>query len=190
MQRRHHDVRWPIVAELDDQIGEIGLVRRDPGRFERPVQPGLVRGHGLDLDHFGLAARADDVDDDPVGLVGIRGPVHMAAGTGAVLLERGQVGIEMGEGVRLDPAPRLAQRLPVVGLADDQRALPANDVGGVPDVAPQLRVAQIPPGRLRKVRCGSRVADPDHRAGSRNKSEPVASAFRRKAAAGVDLPPE
>ena len=35
MQRRHDDVRRPVVAELDDQIGEIGLVRRDAGGLER-----------------------------------------------------------------------------------------------------------------------------------------------------------
>ena len=39
VQRRHDDVRRPVLAELDDQIGEVGLERRDAGRFERHVQP-------------------------------------------------------------------------------------------------------------------------------------------------------
>ncbi len=45
------------VAELDDQVGEIGLVRRDAGGLERVVQPRLVGGHRLDLDDLRLAAR-------------------------------------------------------------------------------------------------------------------------------------
>jgi hypothetical protein len=44
MKRRHHDVRRPILAELDDEVREIGFVRRDARGFQRLVQSRLIRG--------------------------------------------------------------------------------------------------------------------------------------------------
>ena len=66
--------------------------------------------------------------------------------------------------VRLDLRARLAQRLPVARLSDDQRALAADDVGGAAHVAAQLLVRERRLRRLRKVRRVGRVADVDHRA--------------------------
>ena len=56
VQRGHDDVRGLVVAELEDEFGEVGLERGDAGGLERGVEPDLGRGHGLDLDDLGSAA--------------------------------------------------------------------------------------------------------------------------------------
>ena len=50
VDRGHEDVRRPVVAELHDELGEVGLVRGDAGGLERLVEPDLLRRHRLDLD--------------------------------------------------------------------------------------------------------------------------------------------
>jgi hypothetical protein len=69
----------------------------------------LIRGHGLDLDDLGLAVRADDVDDDAIGLVGVTRPVDFAAGGGAGGFELLQVGGQMPQNVVLGGARGIAQ---------------------------------------------------------------------------------
>ena len=51
----------------------------DPGGLERLVEPDLLGGHRLDLDHLVGPGGPDQVDGDPVGLGGVAGPVHDAA---------------------------------------------------------------------------------------------------------------
>ena len=46
----HQEVRGPVVAELHDELGQVGLVRGDARVGERVVEPDLVGDHGLDLD--------------------------------------------------------------------------------------------------------------------------------------------
>jgi len=42
VDRGDEDVRLLVVAELDDELREVGLDRRDPAQRERVVQPDLV----------------------------------------------------------------------------------------------------------------------------------------------------
>ena len=120
VQRRHHDVRRAIVAELDDEIGEVGLVGRDPGRLERDVQPRLVGRHRLDLDDLRSPRALIRSTMMRLASSASRGPVHVPAGARAVLLELLQIGVEMAEDVRLDlpsgfaqlPASRTSRRRP------------------------------------------------------------------------------
>ena len=162
VQRRHHDVRRAILTELDDQIGEVGLVRDDAGLLERAIQSRLVRRHRLDLDDLAFVMLLDDLDDDAVGFVGVASPVDRAAGARAGGLELFEVEVEMTEGVILDRVRRLRELLPVGHLADDGRALVADDVGGAADVAAQLVAAEGPLRRDRKLGRRRGVADADH----------------------------
>ena len=50
-----------VVAELDDELGEVGLVGGDAGRLERLVEADLLGRHRLDLDHLVGAGRAHEV---------------------------------------------------------------------------------------------------------------------------------
>ena len=50
VDRGDEDVRLLVVAELDDQLGEVGLDRVDPAEGERLVEPDLVGRQRLDLD--------------------------------------------------------------------------------------------------------------------------------------------
>ena len=50
VDRRDQDVRRPLAGELDDQLGEVGLDRRDALRRERLVEADLVGRQRLDLD--------------------------------------------------------------------------------------------------------------------------------------------
>ena len=42
---RDQDVAGPVVAELDDELGQVGLQRGDAVGGQRLVQPGLLGGH-------------------------------------------------------------------------------------------------------------------------------------------------
>ena len=59
--------------------------------------------------------------------------------------------VEMADRLRLDPAPGLAQLLPVVDLGDRSGTLVADRVGGVAEVVAKLRVAQFVAGSLRET---------------------------------------
>ena len=50
VDRGDEEVRRPVVRELHDQLGEVGLQRRDARALERLVESGLLGGHRLDLD--------------------------------------------------------------------------------------------------------------------------------------------
>ena len=63
---RHQDVRRPVAVQLQDQLGEVGLDGVDAGGGERVVQPDLVRGQRLDLDHLVGAVAARDGHGDGV----------------------------------------------------------------------------------------------------------------------------
>ena len=86
--------------------------------------------------------RLGDVADDAVGLRGVAGPVHGAAGALHRRLELLQVVIEVAQDALLERPSGLAQRLPVGQLGHDGGALGANRVGGVTDVVAQLAVGQ------------------------------------------------
>ncbi len=73
---RHQDVRGQVVAELDDQLGEVGLPRGDALEGQRLVQADLLGDHRLDLHDLVDLVGLGDVGDDPVGLVGVARPVH------------------------------------------------------------------------------------------------------------------
>ena len=98
--------------------------------------------------------------------------------------------------------PGFAQLLPVGHLADDQRALAADDVGGVADVAAQLRVARArssprpgsPGARPRRRRESSagrpRRWTPGSRRGAcSGRPAPVRAQQRRRSASGTSCRP-
>ena len=71
---RHQDVRGLVVAQLHDQLGQVGLHRGDAVVLQVLVEPDLLGGHRLDLDHLVHALRADQIGDDPVGLLRVGWP--------------------------------------------------------------------------------------------------------------------
>ena len=74
VDRGDEDVRRLVVAELHDQLGEVGLDRRDPTPLERVVEADLVGRERLDLDHLARAVVARDARDDRVRLGRRRAP--------------------------------------------------------------------------------------------------------------------
>jgi hypothetical protein len=76
VDRRHEDVRGPVVGELHDQLGEVGLLGGDAMLGEGLVEADLLGGHRLHLHHFGDALALHDLRDDAVGLGRVAGPVH------------------------------------------------------------------------------------------------------------------
>jgi hypothetical protein len=97
VDRRDQDVRRPVVSELHDQLGEVGLPGRDPHLGQRLVEADLLGGHRLDLDHLGGARRPDQVGDDAIGFGGVPGPVHVPAAGGHLRLQPQQVLVESGQ---------------------------------------------------------------------------------------------
>ena len=52
MDRGDEEVAGTIVAELHDDLGEVGLPGRDAGLLQRLVETDLLGHHRLDLDHL------------------------------------------------------------------------------------------------------------------------------------------
>ena len=65
------------MAELVDQLRQVGLDRRDPLRGQRVVEADLVRGERLDLDHLARAVPGGDRAHDRVAFGGVMRPVHL-----------------------------------------------------------------------------------------------------------------
>ena len=155
VQRGNDDVRGLVVAELQDQFGEVGFDGRDAGGLERGIQLDLGRGHGLDLDDLGGILFAQNVEDDGARFGGIRCPVNDAAGGGAAGFEFLEICAEIREDVSADGGGGGAQLLPVGLFGNEVVALGLDHVGGVGDVLAQLRVAaasEAPPWE-RAARC-------------------------------------
>ncbi len=90
------------MAELHDQLSEIGLPRVDALALQRRVELDFLGRHRLDLDDLPHAVAARDVDHDRVGLVRVTGPVHDAAGRDDVGLQLLQQLRQPGQDVVLD----------------------------------------------------------------------------------------
>ena len=110
---RHEDVRLLVVAELDDELRQIGLDRADAAQRERLVEPDLVRRERLDLDHLVAAVRAREAGDDGVRLGAVARPVDRPAGRRHALLQPLELLGQRRHRPRLDRRARVAQRLPV-----------------------------------------------------------------------------
>ena len=147
MQGGDHDVGGAVVAELDDELGEIGLVGMNSLLFESWVEGDLFGGHRFNLDDFVGARGLDEVKDDGAGFGCVLCPMHDSAGACAVGFKLLQVDVEILQGVLTDLLAGFAKLLPVGHLADDARALGLNDVGGVMDVVADLLVFHGGAGR-------------------------------------------
>ena len=95
MQRRDDDVRGLFLAQLQNDLGQIGLEDIDAVGFEKRIQLNLGRGHGLDLDDLIGVFLAQQVEQDAARLGGVGGPMHDAAGGGAVLFKLLQISAQI-----------------------------------------------------------------------------------------------
>ena len=136
------------MGQLDDELGEVGLVGPDARRLEHLVEADLLRCHRLDLDHLLGAAGPDQAGDDGARLGGVTCPMHDAAPRGHCrlkLLEQfGQPGHRLG----LDGSTGIAQRLPIGNLRHGDGTFGPDGGGGVPQIPAKLLVCQ----RLRRRR--------------------------------------
>ena len=87
VDRRDQNVTGPVVAELDDQLGQVGLDGGDAFGVEVFVEADLLGGHRLDLDDFAGAGGPDQPGDDSVCFIGVAGPMHHAAASGDVAFQ-------------------------------------------------------------------------------------------------------
>ena len=161
VDRGDEDVGLLVVAQLDDQLGEVGLDRLDAAQLERLVEPDLVRDERLDLDHLVGAVLARDAGDDRVRLGAVARPVHDAARARHARLEPLELLGERRHRVRLDRRAGVAQRLPVVELGDGVRALDPDRRRRLAEVAAQLRVGERGARRLREAgahSCAARIS--------------------------------
>ena len=146
VDRGHQDVARLVVAQLHDQLGEVGLDRRDALALEVLVEADLLGGHGLDLDDLVGPGGADQVGDDAVGLVGVARPVHDAAAGDDVGLELFEQLRQPRHHVLLEGAAGQPELFPVLAFAHDSKAFGADGAGRVADVAAHLGVGERPAG--------------------------------------------
>ena len=153
VDRGHEDVRLLVVAELHDQLREVGLDRRDAALLERLVEPDLVGRERLDLDHLAravLAARSARRSRSPRrrrAPSARRPPARVHARLQPLELLR-----QRRHRARLDRRAGVAQRLPVVELGHRGGALGADRGRRLAEVAAQLRVGQRRASRGREAR--------------------------------------
>ena len=74
--------RGQVVAELDDELGQVGLPGGDALGLERLVEPDLGGRHRLHLHDLVDAVGVGEPRDDRAGLLGVAGPVDGGARTG------------------------------------------------------------------------------------------------------------
>ena len=169
MQRRNHNMRRPVLAELNNQLRQVRLNRMNPRRFQRGVQLNLLSRHRFDLDDLSRALRAGparlrQLNNNPPRLFRIASPMHHPARTRAVRLKLLQIEIQVLHRVLTNLLPRLAQILPVRHLRDHTRPLGLNHIRRMTNIFPQLH---IPQRRLRRHRKGRRrpriQSSPTHR---------------------------
>src|SRR6185437_13388386 len=152
MQCWDYDMGRPVIAQLHDEIRQIGFMGRNSRSFERGVQTYFIGGHGFDLDDLRGAVRLDKGDDNLVCFVRIAGPVNLAAGTNARRFKLLEICIQMPQRVLFDALAGLAELFPVRHLANHFGALVADNTGGVANVVAQLRIAEQTRRGFGKVR--------------------------------------
>ncbi len=111
MYRRRDDVRRQFVAKLDDVLAEIGLDRGDGVFRQEIVEADFLGHHRFALGHGLGVERAADVEDDRTRVGGRSGEMHVAARGEHATLVFLEIEIEMRQGVILDVAGRIPQRL-------------------------------------------------------------------------------
>ncbi len=148
------DVAGRFLADLDDVFAEIGLGHLEPRAFEGVVQRDFLGDHRLALGHQLCPGLAAEIDDDPAGILGGRGPMHVAARVDDLLLVGFEIEVEVGERVVLDLPGLLAERVEFRQQRTRKRA-PCYKAGlGVAERALKLRVGEGRCGVLLEIlRC-------------------------------------
>src|SRR5579883_1227486 len=139
---RHQNVRGALTGQLNNQLGQVGLNRLNPPGPEREIQTNLIGGQGLHLNDLASLVRGDDLSDQPIGLLRLARPMDLPARALHRGLQLEQIGIQVAQRALFNGPPGLAQRLPIGYLLDHARAFLANRMGGLVQVAPQLRIVQ------------------------------------------------
>ena len=142
VQRRSHDVRGFFLAELENNLSQIGLKDLNARGLEKRIQLNHGRGHGLDLDHLGGFFLAQNLKNDAARAGGVCGPVNRAPRGSAALFKLLKICAEILKDVVANRCAGIAQRLPIVFFGHHAGALGLNHVSGVGHVLSQLRIAQ------------------------------------------------
>ena len=159
VDRRHQDVAGPVMAELDDQLCEVGLDRGDALGFQMLVEADLLGRHRFDLDHVIGAGRLDQAGDDAIGFVGVARPMHHATARRDIALELLKQLRQAGHHILLKRTARKPQLLPVGAFTHRRKPFGSNGAGRVADVMAHLRVSQRTASRTRKRLCAAQVTD-------------------------------
>ena len=120
-----------ILAQLHDELGQVGLACVDARCLQVLVHADFLGGHGLNLDHIGLAGGANQTFDDLVGFLGIACPVDDAAASLDCLFELLEQFRHAGCNIFFDGGTCSAQLLPIIQLFYSVGALFTNGGGSV-----------------------------------------------------------
>ena len=111
------------MADLHDELAQIGLNHVDAGGFQGVDEVDLLADHRLGLDAALAVRTSSDADDDALGLLAVGGEVHLAAVALDVGDELLEVIVEVIQRVLLDLARERAQRIGIGQI--EQPELPA-----------------------------------------------------------------
>ena len=139
---RHQDVRRPVMSELHDHVGKIGLDGLDAVGCQIRVEVDFIRRHRLDLDRPPGAMPKCYLEDDFARLGRVARPMHGAAGRSDRRLQLQKMRVQLSHRRRLDRRPCVAKLLPVRQFAGDARGARPDRRGRLAYVSPKLRVTQ------------------------------------------------
>src|SRR5215203_2139849 len=147
------------MPELDDELGEIGFMRRNAGVLQSLVQPNLLRGHGFDLDHLVGTRGLDEFSDNAIRFSRVACPMDYAATRCHLLLQLHEVVSQMRHRMRLELPAGFAELLPLRHLGDHCRPLGADGTGCRAQIPAELRVGERAAGRSWKGFLAPQIAD-------------------------------
>ncbi len=126
---RSDDVVRRLMAQLHDELAQVGLPDGHADFFERRGQMNFFGDHRLGFDDGLHVARLGQLDDVVIGLLGVLRPMNVTAAGDDLLLELGEILREIGDGIRLDSGTAGAGGFPVgeAQLAFGDRCIVAGD---------------------------------------------------------------
>ena len=122
---------WLILTQLHDELCQVSLASVDARCLQVLVHADFLGGHGLNLDHIGLAGGANQTLDDLVSFLGIACPVDSATARLNCLFELLEQFWHAGGDIFLNCGTSGAQLLPIIQLFYSARALLTNGGSGM-----------------------------------------------------------
>ncbi len=107
-----HDVAWWFVSQLDDPLAQVGVDHLDVVLFQKRIEMTFFGQHRLALDDALYAVLLKDLEDNPIVLFGIFGPMNNRSHGDCLSFKLFEILSQVCQGMRLDGGSHLSKRFP------------------------------------------------------------------------------